>query len=391
MSLEEEWINFVKSRTTGETMTGNEVVDQYLKNNDTAYTKIDPDDEDDNEYVAVNKTLEIPEASELNISTQSKIVFLKCEIPMSLFWDIPIIPYHLPQEGIVKKQLRITSHSQKDLNEIHEHLKREGYWFDQVITHVDNTDTATSSLSKSKRVVFKDVRKVTVGISKKDVIATNVKKSLAFYNCFVIIIRLKLNEIFKEFHVKLFNTGKVEMPGVQSETMLFTILDKVISILQPFVPTKKLIYNCTSDIILINSNFKCGFFIDQKKLYKILTNKYRLQALYDTSTSYPGIQCKFYYDTTISPETQTGVNNSLIVNKDLNDPNIAQVSFMIFRTGSVLIIGKCSEEIIYHIYVFLKKLLETEFCNICYKLYSNNCLIKSKKSRRRAVYITKNE
>jgi len=34
---------------------------------------------------------------------------------------------------------------------------------------------------------------------------------------------------------------------------------------------------------------------------------------------------------------------------------------MIFRTGSILIVGKCSEPILNEIYQFIKKILETEF------------------------------
>ena len=268
-SLDQDWINFINSRSLEDELTGDEIMNQYLNENDSNMNDSNLDDADDDEYVEFNKTLSIPKCSELNISTQSKIVYLNSDIPMDLFWKIPIIPYHLPQEGIIKKQLRITSNTQQELNEIHGHLKNENYWFEQVITHVDNTDTTPASLFKSKRLVFKDVRKITVGISKKDVVANNIKKSLAFYNCFVIIIRLKMDDIFKEFHVKLFNTGKIEIPGVQSEHMLFEILNKVILMLQS-VSSTKLTCNYIADTILINSNFKCGFFIDQKKMYKIL-------------------------------------------------------------------------------------------------------------------------
>ena len=37
---------------------------------------------------------------------------------------------------------------------------------------------------------------------------------------------------------------------------------------------------------------------------------------------------------------------------------------MIFRTGSVLIVGKCNEAILHDIYDFLKNMLETEFANV---------------------------
>ena len=48
--------------------------------------------------------------------------------------------------------------------------------------------------------------------------------------------------------------------------------------------------------------------------------------------SYPGIQCKY----------DVGNNKT--------------VSFMIFRTGSILIVGRCEEEIIFKVYTFLKEL-----------------------------------
>ena len=37
---------------------------------------------------------------------------------------------------------------------------------------------------------------------------------------------------------------------------------------------------------------------------------------------------------------------------------------MIFRTGSILIVGKCNEEALYTVYEFLKKLLHDEYNEI---------------------------
>jgi hypothetical protein len=41
-----------------------------------------------------------------------------------------------------------------------------------------------------------------------------------------------------------------------------------------------------------------------------------------------------------------------------------EVSFMIFRTGSILIVGKCNEEILHTIYRFICTILETEYTTI---------------------------
>jgi hypothetical protein len=71
--------------------------------------------------------------------------------------------------------------------------------------------------------------------------------------------------------------------------------------------------------------------------------------------------------------------------------NVIEVSFMIFRTGSVLIVGMCEENILNHIYDFLTKLLKTEFENICQSIITAEQLSlkdKKKKVRRKTVMIT---
>ena len=95
-----------------------------------------------------------------------------------------------------------------------------------MITSIDNP---------TGRIAFKDIRKISVGISKKDLISYRCKKKSAFYNCFVLIFRMKIEEVFKEFHVKVFNTGKVEMPGVQNDATFQEVLSMLLTTLQPHI------------------------------------------------------------------------------------------------------------------------------------------------------------
>ena len=73
--------------------------------------------------------------------------------------------------------------------------------------------------------------------------------------------------------------------------------------------------------------------------------------------------------------------------------NVIEVSFMIFRTGSVLIVGMCEENVLYDIYAFLTQMLKAEFENICQSLITTSMLKdKKKKVRRKVVMImTTNE
>ena len=159
----------------------------------------------------------------------------------------------------------------------------------------------------------------------------------------------------------------------------------------------------SSETILINSNFNTGFFINREALYDILKIKYNIEAIYDPC-SYPGIQCKFYYN--LDKKQQNGCQNA--DKKDILDINtIAQnlevsinsnvkVSFMVFRTGSVLIVGKCDENVLMIIYEFLKRILHNEFNIICQKknkmeLDEENSIIlkdKNKKIRKKSIMIT---
>lgn len=192
------------------------------------------------------------------------------------------------------------------------------------------------------------------------------------------ILRIKIDNEFKEYHVKVFNTGELAIPGVQNDAIFKKVLQKVISILQPFT-TDVLSYKESNDTVLINSNFNCGFFINRDVLYNILKFKYNLQAIYDPC-SYPGIQCKFYYNYDL--DVQTGIQPSITNsnNSSTDNHNIIEMTFMIFRTGSVLISGMCDEDVIYGIYDYLKVILINEFKHIAIGLNDKN---KDKKKKRK--------
>ena len=131
------------------------------------------------------------------------------------------------------------------------------------------------------------------------------------------------------------------------------------------------------DTVLINSNFNCGFYINRESLFETLKFKYNIQCIYDPC-SYPGIQCKFYYNNVTGLKTEAADNSG----------DISTVSFMVFRTGSVLIVGKCDENVLYVIYEYLKDLLIKEFSSVMLKLTDANVVKeKNKKVRRKQIIV----
>lgn len=292
----------------------------------------------------------VPKCSDIYISTKTKIAYLSTPINLrDTFWKIKVSPYHTAKECVIKKQMKFNSSSEEELADISEHLKSEGYWEEHIITRIVNPEG---------RIKFKDIRKISVGLCKKDILSYRTKKKSAFYNCFVVILRLKHNNVFKELHVKVFNTGKLEIPGIQSDDLLKKVLDLLVEVLSPIVDKPLSFIDDKNETVLINSNFNCGFYINREKLYQILKYKYHINSGYDPC-SYPGIQCKFYYDTKI--KKQTGHQPMDV--KQMTSTQ-SKISFMIFRTGSVLIVGKCNEIVLNEVYQFIKNLLVEEHANI---------------------------
>ena len=313
--------------------------------------------------------------TELYISTQTKISYLNMPIVLNdVFWKIPILPYHMPSNGVVKKQMKFNSNTQEEVDDILK--KSQDYTF--VNQHIIN-----QIIKPDGRIKFKDVRKVSVGLCKKDITSSRCKKKSAFYNCFVVILRILHNDslnnsVYKEVHVKVFNTGKLEIPGIQNKEILQKVLNLLVEVLEPIVAITSQIPDFRLDFIahksetvLINSNFSCGYFINREKMYELLKYKYKINSAYDPC-SYPGIQCEFYYNNKTSELFhQSGMQKSCLNNE------YTKVSFMIFRTGSVLIVGKCSELILYKIYDFICDMLVNEYENVKEnQIVSNNSKAK---------------
>ncbi len=370
MNIDQEWENFISSSYGDDISSDDEDVNEIIKQ--TA-----------EEFISANLssdlTSEAPKSSNIYISTKTKIAYLDTPVDLKeLFWQVPVIPYAKPCDGVIKKQMKFNTISPEELLDIQEKLKSEMYFEEHIITHIDNP---------AGRIKFKDTRKISIGVSRKDLMSYRCKKKSAFYNCFVLILRMRVQNIFKEFHVKVFNTGKLEIPGVQSETVFELILKQVTDTLQPYLNEKLGYKDDSNETVLINSNFNCGFFINREALYDILKFKYNIQSIYDPC-SYPGIQCKFYYNPDV--EIQNGCQISE-ENKQLFQ-NIQTVSFMIFRTGSVLIVGRCDENVLMIIYEFLKIILNNEFKNINQRNITSGSttetVIKDKKKKIRRKNIT---
>jgi hypothetical protein len=359
----------------------------------------------------------------LSISTKTKILFLNKEIDINrVFWEIPVIEYWMATSGIVKKQMKIMSKTPEELNSYYEKLAASVFFTENVLKQINNP--------AARSIKFMDERNITIGISYKDIMNSNKKTKNAFYNCFAMVARIFIDGKFKELHVKVFNTGKIEIPGVVSPSIFAMVKDLVLSILGPIIQKKmdtdataprsvdlpayahvascdpaldrpdasalvrtlktapetkalcklvgavgdkQLIFleNKDDQNILVNSNFNCGFCINRDVLYEILkSDKYQLEAAYDPC-SYPGVKCRFYFNAELGFDVKT--QNGRVMKSDRGmkmfeldaaTAKYTEVSVMLFRTGSGLIAGNCTDDILMFIFNFTKNMLAAEKHNI---------------------------
>lgn len=311
------------------------------------------------------------EMSELSISTKTMISYLNQPVNIrNLFWELPLIHYHELRQGILKKQIKWTCTTEEEIEQINELIEqntpnREGHPF------------LVETLKQSNTGKFKDVRKLNMGMCKKDILSYRTKKKSAFYNCIVVILRIEVRPSFyKEIHVKLFNTGKMEIPGIQEDRILFKTLDVLCYLLNQTTYLTNVRYtNREEDVetVLINSNFHCGYTVNRQKLYQRLKFTYGFNALYDPC-KYPGVQCKFYYKRGIPQEKQDGICHCDTPCSKKGRPRNAptgpcmELSFMVFRTGSILIVGHCHERILREIHATIVNIMHAE---------RDHCMIRS--------------
>jgi hypothetical protein len=372
----------------------------------------------------------------LYISTQTKIFFLNINSldVDKIFWNIPIMEYGKPEMGIIKKQMRMIFKTPEEYNDYSLRIKEIPYYSEKIIKQINNPN--------ARKIKFKDERKLTIGISKKDIMNCHGKEKKAFINCFAMILRISNKKnIFHEVHVKVFNTGKITIPGIvdDDDALLDITKQFIIDILQPNV--NEIIHLITEDEIpllrkivknqkgksnlnqtlnceeseevpmnmpknshieyikqqsgvLINSNFNCGFYIDQMKLMHILKEKYNLDPTYNKS-NYPGVKCKFYLNNELPLDIKVQSGSLSKEDDDIkmcnlkNDKKYTKINFVVFRTGNNLILGNFSKKVLLFIFEFVKNILMTEYEEIRTLHDDPVKKIKKNKPRKKKIYFTK--
>jgi TATA-box binding protein (TBP) (component of TFIID and TFIIIB) len=287
-----------------------------------------------------------PAPSELRVSTKTKIAYISpCVDIYDIFWKIPITDYHIPVEGAVKKEMKYSSNTREELGELMRLCENESCVRFHIVKHIDKT---------TGNIRFHDVRKIVSGISKHDVKHKQAKPKGAFFNCIVVNIRINMSGIFKEYHVKIFNSGKVELPGTHGDGVYETVIDRVTTLLSSATGTT-IDISKNNNTALVNSNFTCNFNLDRNVLMGIMKTTYGVVCSFDPC-SYPGLRCSIKISNLIDRYGEFPADEAI--------SDTDTMSCMIFRTGSVLLVGKCTDIVLTTLYRYICDILRDEYPKI---------------------------
>jgi TATA-box binding protein (TBP) (component of TFIID and TFIIIB) len=277
------------------------------------------------EYTAPSMTI-----SPVRVSTMVTTAHVGCQINLdNLFEQVPILPYHILHDGILKMEYRA----------------------------------------------------ITKGTSWKDILQKDVKEGKTFFfNQATLVIRQEVAPLnWKEINIKLFRNGGVQMTGVRSEEMSWNALRWLVSHIQSHCT--KTIFEATEErplnlhkmqTQLVNTDFSIGAKIRRDNLYKILSEKYHLTVSYEPSI-YQGVKTKYFYNAQRPAGCPPGLCPCEKLCKGTGDGTslgaCKKITISPFQTGQIIITGARTMDQIMEAYEFMKTLFETHADEVLRKNY----------------------
>ena len=95
--IDDEWQNFISSKYNND---DDEASEDLIEEEGEVESIVSAD-------IAKGLQQEAPRATDIYISTKSKIAYLNQPIDLkTLFWGIKVMPYSTPANGVIKKQMK---------------------------------------------------------------------------------------------------------------------------------------------------------------------------------------------------------------------------------------------------------------------------------------------
>lgn len=290
-------------------------------------------------------TLDVPSAGELNISVKTACCYINQ-------------PYNIKKMCVKMEEML------KKFNTVNENGERQGI------------GSVIKSISYTK-----------VDSTEDGIIVKNSKSNNNFYNSICISVKIRQD---KCINLMIFTNGRITCTGSKKDddgliaaNLLLDEMKKMPDIFENGKMEEAEVVNY--EVVMINSNFFIGFFVDNHKLYDILIRNrdtYKLFCSFDPRV-YQGV--KIYFMWNVNQTVKNGVCNcnkkkckySAKKKNGNGEGDCRRISVAVFGTGKVLIAGAKNDEQLYDTYNYIVKLLGDNFQNIVqYSIEEKKRLLK---------------
>jgi len=222
--------------------------------------------------------------------------------------------------------------------------------------------------------VIKSINYTKVDSSEEGIIVKNSKSNNNFYNSICISIKIRKD---KCINLMIFTNGRITCTGSKNDddgfiaaNLLLDEMKKIPDIFEDGDLDSVQVINY--EVVMINSNFFIGFFVDNHKLYDILIRNrdtYKLFSSFDPRV-YQGVKIYFMWNSNQAVKNGVCVcskKKCKISAKKKNgngEGDCRRISVAVFGTGKVLIAGAKNDAQLYDTYNFTVKLLQDNYKKI---------------------------
>ena len=203
------------------------------------------------------------------------------------------------------------------------------------------------------------------------------KKKKCFQNQATLIISLNPT---RKINMKIFRNGKIQMTGLKSEQEGIYASETLLKYIHNNIEKNKKGYITDMSIVLINSDFGCGFKIKREQLYNILTSK-NIYTTYEPDI-YPGVNAKYYWNNSNKKKDGICYCNTVCNGKGHGngDGDCKKITIATFQSGNVIITGARKKIQTQDAYTFINNIFSSNYDNLV-RSTNNNLLDKPNKTK----------
>ena len=148
----------------------------------------------DDQKKTKKRVFDVPKCGDLNISTKTMIAFLNIQIALKdIFWKLNVINYYDNTEGIIKKQIKINCKNIEESKILEEQIRK---------INNDYLDVTILKQNDGKIGCFRDNRKISIGLSKKDLLKLKKKQRVRFITVLLLFLGYLRTIFIRKYTVK---------------------------------------------------------------------------------------------------------------------------------------------------------------------------------------------